>query len=300
MDPQKALAHYCEDHVLEIPNDLFGLRDIKPVLFNIESSIFYKDLESDLVNIEFHTQEPCIVYIQAGHEVITTSENRSIEVGPGEVIYLPKGLNLHSDYFHTGAGLNAFLLFIGADVLAKFLSTGEMPSAIKSNQDAIIKLKASRVVQSYFVALHTIYNGLNNPSHLLELKLLEVLHLLELNDGGKLRASLMAIQKGGLNKRNIKRLVDQYAISNLSSKQLAVLSGRSLSTFNRDFKTLYGATPKQWLIDQRLEHAHKLLSKDQWSVTDTAMEVGYSNVSHFIAVFRKKYGKTPYEIKQQS
>ncbi|WP_083223246.1 helix-turn-helix transcriptional regulator [Candidatus Thiodiazotropha endoloripes] len=299
MNRQMALAHYCEDNILVIPNDLFGLRDIKPVLFNVESSIFYKDLESDLVNIEFHTRVPCILYLQAGHEVITTSENQSIEIGPGEVLYLPKGLNLHSDYFHVGKGLNAFLLFIGSDVLAKFLSVGEVPSAKKLNEDAIVKLKASRAVQRYFTAFETIYNSLDNPSHLLEIKLLEILHLLDINDGGQLRASLLAVQKGGL-KRNIKRIMDQYAISNLSAKQLAVLSGRSLSTFNREFKALYGTTPKQWLIDRRIEHAHELLSTEQWSVTDTAIKVGYSNVSHFIAAFKKKYAKTPYEIKQQT
>ncbi|MCG7983583.1 MAG: AraC family transcriptional regulator [Candidatus Thiodiazotropha lotti] len=299
MNRQMALAHYCEDHILELPEDLFGLRDIKPVLFNNKSSIFYKDLESDLANIEFHTRLPCIVYIQAGHEVITTSGNQSIEVGPGEVIYLPKGLNLHSDYFHTEDGLNAFLLFIGADVLAKFLSSGQTPSTVKQNEDAIVKLQAGRAVQNYFSAFYTIYDSLDNPSHLLEIKLLEILHLLDMNDSGRLRASLLAVQKGGV-KRNIKRLMDQYAISNLSAKQLAALSGRSLSTFNREFKILYGTTPKQWLIDRRIEQAHELLSTEQWSVTDTALQVGYSNVSHFIAAFKKKYGKTPYEIKQQS
>ncbi|MCG7866434.1 MAG: cupin domain-containing protein, partial [Candidatus Thiodiazotropha taylori] len=135
MNRQRTLARYCVDNILKIPNDLFGLKDTKAVLFNNESSIFYKDLESDLVNIEFHTQVPCIVYIQTGQEVITTSENESIEVGPGELMYLPRGLNLHSDYFHTGDGLNAFLLFIGADVLAKFLITGKGCPDKKSNQD---------------------------------------------------------------------------------------------------------------------------------------------------------------------
>ncbi|MET0081010.1 MAG: helix-turn-helix transcriptional regulator [Candidatus Thiodiazotropha lotti] len=299
MNRQMVLAHYCENHILELPVDLYGLRDIKPVLFNNDSAIFYKDLESDLANIEFHTRLPCIVYIQAGHEVITTSENQSIEVGPGEVIYLPKGLNLHSDYFHTGDGLSAFLLFIGADVLAKFLCFGQTPSTVKQNEDAIVKLKAGRAVQSYFTALNAIYDSLDNYSPLLEIKLLEILHLLDINDSRQLRASLLAVQKGGV-KRNIKRMIDQYAVSNLSAKQLAALSGRSLSTFNREFKALYGTTPKQWLIGRRIEQAHKLLSTQQWSVTDAALEVGYSNVSHFIAAFKKKYGKTPNEIKQQS
>jgi AraC-like DNA-binding protein len=107
---------------------------------------------------------------------------------------------------------------------------------------------------------------------------------------------LTAIQKGRA-KRNIKRLLEQFAISELTAKELAELSGRSLSTFNREFKSLYSATPKQWLIDRRLTHAHMLLSEKQWSVTDAAIEAGYNNISHFIAAFKKKYGKTPHQAK---
>ena len=296
MNRKMVLAQYCENNILEIPKGLFGMRDVKALLFNKDSSILYKDLEADLVNIEFHTQLPCIVYIKAGKEVITTSRNESFEVGPGEMIYLPKGLNLYSDYIHKGSGLNAFLLFIGSDILTKFLATGYTPQTMILNEDAIFKMDADHAIHEYFASLYSIYNSVNNPPGLLQIKLLEILLLLDLYDSGRLRQSLLAVQKGSA-KRNIKRMMDKYAISSLSAQQLAALSGRSISTFNREFKTLYGTTPKQWLIDRRITHAFTLLSREQWSVTDAALEVGYSNVSHFISAFKKKYGKTPYEIK---
>ncbi|MCU7943816.1 MAG: AraC family transcriptional regulator [Candidatus Thiodiazotropha sp. (ex Cardiolucina cf. quadrata)] len=296
MHQRRVLAQYCEDNILDIPKALFEMRDVQPLLFSDESSIFYKNLERNLINIEFHTTLPCIVYIKNGKEVITTCHDESFEVGPGEAIFLPIGLNLYSDYIHEGNGLNAYLLFFGTDVLTRFLSTGLTPTLSISNEEAIYKMEVDALVKDYFVALHSAHGCLKNSPHLLQLKLLELLYLLDIHDDGSLRKSLSAVHRGGA-KRNIKRLMDQYAMSGLSTKELAALSGRSVSTFNREFKTLYGVTPKKWLIERRMSHAHSLLSNNQWSVTAAAVEAGYSNISHFIAAFKKIYGKTPRQIK---
>ena len=292
------LAQYCENNILDIPKALFSMRDVKPMLFDEASSIFFKTLEKDLVNVEFHISTPCIVYIESGREIITTCHDETFEICPGEAILLPKGLSLYSDYTHEGDGLNAYLLFFGAEVLSRFLSDESAASMPMTNEQAILKMTADRVVKDYFSSLHSAYKAFRNSPELLELKLLELLYLMDINDDGSLRRSLFAIQKGR-SKRNIKRLMEQFALSDLSAQELAELSGRSLSTFNREFKSLYNTTPKQWLIDRRLVHAHGLLSEKQWSVTDVAIEAGYTNISHFIAAFKKKYGKTPHQAKQE-
>ncbi|MES9953571.1 MAG: AraC family transcriptional regulator [Candidatus Thiodiazotropha sp. 6PLUC2] len=297
MQNKNCLAQYCENSILEIPKALFDMRDVKPILHSDESSVFYKDLDRDLINIEFHTSVPCLVYIKSGKETITTSDNESYNIGPGEAVFLPKGLNLYSDYIHEEDGLKAYLVFFGSEVLSRFLSHGPMNSLSISNQDAILKVEIDNVVAEYFVSLHSIYGSLNNLPHIGEIKLLELLYLLDVHDDGNLKKSLIAVQRGRA-KRNIKRLMDQYALSGQSASELAALSGRSISTFNREFKALYGTTPKQWLIEQRISHAHALLAK-QWSVTATAIEVGYSNVSHFISAFKKMYGMTPQQMKDK-
>lgn len=297
MNDKVGLAQHCVDNVLYIPFALFGMRDVKPVLFNGDSSIFFKDLEKDLVNVEFHTQVPCLVYIESGKEVITTCNNESFTVESGEAILLPEGLVLHSDYFHTGDGLKAHLLFFGTEVLSEFLSGEEKTTAKISNEDAIFKLKTNSIVSEYFNSLTSVYKSIKNSPKLLDLKLLELLYLIDLSGDNRLKQSLCAIQQGKHARRNIKRLMDQYGVSELSAKELASLSGRSLSSFNREFKSIYGTTPKQWLIDRRMGHAYSLLTETGISVTGAATATGYANVSHFISAFKKKYGVTPRQLK---
>ena len=52
--------------------------------------------------------------------------------------------------------------------------------------------------------------------------------------------------------------------------------------------TLYGC-----LRDQKLDQARTLLDTKKYQVNEVASQIGYSNTSHFIAAFRKKFGITP-------
>ena len=79
----------------------------------------------------------------------------------------------------------------------------------------------------------------------------------------------------------------------LKVEDYAYLTGRSESTFRRDFKQYFDTTPQQWLKEQRLEKALRLLQKQEMSVTQVAYEIGYENISYFIRAFKGKVGLSP-------
>jgi AraC-like DNA-binding protein len=295
-----SIFQHCEDHILNIPDALYSLKDIEALLYDNHSAIFYKNLEQALENIEFRTNLPCLVYIRSGYEAITTFDNDVFELTPGDTVFLPKGLNLISDYTGEKGKLQAFLVFFGDNIISEFLSTGVNVARPISNHGAIHKIPASAVVRSYFESFMQNYKSYKNSPALLKIKLLELLNIIDVQDPDKhLRVSLSAIPIG-TPKRNIKRLVESYTYTDLSVKDFAALSGRSISSFNRDFKSLFNMSPKQWLIEKRLERARSLLVDHQISVTQIANEVGYENISHFITAFKKKYGLTPHQFKKSN
>ena len=49
----------------------------------------------------------------------------------------------------------------------------------------------------------------------------------------------------------------------------------------------------QFLNDYRLDVARQMLGKGGAKVNDAAYHIGYTNPSHFIAAFKKKFGITP-------
>lgn len=79
----------------------------------------------------------------------------------------------------------------------------------------------------------------------------------------------------------------------LTVEDYAYLTGRSESTFRREFKARFGIPPRQWIIRKRLEKAYELLESTNWEVAQVAEAVGYDNVSHFISAFKKEYQRTP-------
>ncbi|TVQ26611.1 MAG: AraC family transcriptional regulator, partial [Leptolyngbya sp. DLM2.Bin15] len=70
--------------------------------------------------------------------------------------------------------------------------------------------------------------------------------------------------------------------------------------FKRDFAALFHDTPKRWITQKRLERAYLLLSKTDTSVTEVCYAVGFTNLSHFITLFKQKYQITPKQLQQQA
>lgn len=74
----------------------------------------------------------------------------------------------------------------------------------------------------------------------------------------------------------------------------------SYGYFAKIFKTVIGKTFKEYLCSVRLSKAHTLLASGEMSsVTEAASVCGYSNVSYFIAEYKKAFGTTPGNAKSQ-
>ena len=71
----------------------------------------------------------------------------------------------------------------------------------------------------------------------------------------------------------------------------------SSATLTRWFRKHLHTSPREYLESVRLSNAAILLSNGH-SVTDACMRSGFSDCSHFIALFKKKFGETPLKYKK--
>jgi AraC-like DNA-binding protein len=72
-----------------------------------------------------------------------------------------------------------------------------------------------------------------------------------------------------------------------------------LTTFKRDFRKAFNATPQKWLTQKRLELARYQLTEKSRKPIDVFYEVGFENLSHFSFAFKKQFGKSPTELSNQ-
>jgi AraC-like DNA-binding protein len=67
----------------------------------------------------------------------------------------------------------------------------------------------------------------------------------------------------------------------------------------RKFSALTDMTVGKYLQMLRLYKARDLLADPNRSVTEVAMDVGFRNLSHFSAAFRKAFGVSPRKIHKE-
>jgi len=63
----------------------------------------------------------------------------------------------------------------------------------------------------------------------------------------------------------------------------------------KQFKKTMGCTPRDYLINVRLQHSKKLLEETDMPISQIAYETGFSDASHFSNTFYKREGMTPKE-----
>lgn len=76
-------------------------------------------------------------------------------------------------------------------------------------------------------------------------------------------------------------------------KALAKLAGLNEFQLKVGFKEIYGNTVYGYLLDHKLDYSRLQLDTGKYKVNEVATQIGYTNPSHFIAAFRKKFGVTP-------
>lgn len=101
----------------------------------------------------------------------------------------------------------------------------------------------------------------------------------------------------GRNNHNEVLQAREILLGNMTSPpSLAELSrkvGMNKTTLNQSFRKTYGVSVFEYLRICRLEKSRDLLQSGTMSVTDVALEVGYSQQSSFTTEFTKYFGENP-------
>lgn len=98
----------------------------------------------------------------------------------------------------------------------------------------------------------------------------------------------------------IKYLEKNYGNPYLTNAELAQQCNISEVYFRKLFIKHYGTTPKQFLIDTRINKAKQLLAENVLKINAVAAQCGFSNQYHFCRIFKEKTGLTPTEYSAQN
>jgi AraC family transcriptional regulator len=92
--------------------------------------------------------------------------------------------------------------------------------------------------------------------------------------------------------------MDAHSHEAVDLERAAKEAGLSAFHFLRLFAAVLGVTPHQYLVRSRLRNAARLLSDDTRSITDTAFDVGFSDLSNFVRTFHRAAGISPRDFRR--
>lgn len=131
------------------------------------------------------------------------------------------------------------------------------------------------------------------PENIASLKIKEAISILRLIDT-EIDNVLANFEEPG--KIDLVSFMEKNFMFNMPMEKFGYLTGRSLSTFNRDFKKHFNITPEKWLTQKRLDLAYYQITEKKKTPVEVYLEVGFEDLSHFSYAFKKRFGFTPTRV----
>lgn len=248
-------------------------------------------------------------YIVDGQGVFGIS-GKTYEVKAGQVVYIPEGSLLEcesksSKFSFISVRFKASVFFEGADFLTEYYGLSKI-------------IEGDKELEGYFVAINqsskdhssTRMLKMHGNLELLIANLIEKSNRLNrfsrlerdrIKDRITRKLSSLEIQEKMISKNlgedpRISIIIDyilthpteRYSLPNLSK-----MADLSETSFRRLFKKQTGKSPNEFIRDQRLMSAARLLLLTDDHINDIAYEVGFEDVNYFIRVFKTTFGTTP-------
>lgn len=243
-----------------------------------------------------------MVYILSGVKQIKVAQNK-FQIQPGELFLIPRGEYVMSEYIMGENGFQSLMIFFSKKVaqdlieqISGYLSK-HMSDVSRMKKEAIKIIPHNPDIEKIFSAIAAYSNG-ESPfiCELLKLKFTELIYLLLDSPYQRLILSFLLDAARGENP-SISSVIESNLYSSATLNELAILSGRSLSSFKREFSLQYGEPPHGWIRKKKLERAAYLLNTSDKTIEEIAETSGFVSSPHFARLFKEYYQFTPSEYR---
>ena len=239
------------------------------------------DVGNAQIPIEHHSHAECEIYVNLGGDVSFMVEDQLYPIRYGNMI-ITRPYEYHHCIYHSKARHPHFWILFTGDGNERLLKPFFERRKGRHNLFSLGKKETQELVELCHTLCRDPLGEIDRYAYFFRLlQLLEnakELHGAEQRTRGDISLVLRSIHR-------------RYG-SAISVRELAEETHISVSTLERWFEENLHVTPTVYIRRIRLANAARMLA-EQKSVTDTAGECGFSDVSAFIIAFKKQYGVTP-------
>lgn len=245
-------------------------------------------------------EEHMLGFVVSG-ELTLLSKRKNVRIRNGEAVFIRRNhlVIKRKSPGKNGEPFKALFLNLKVPFLKSIVGQIPVPATVEntlSKNELNVYLPQHPFLKGLFQSLEGYFTNKHLPSPMLiETKLKEaVLVLLEMKP--ELSGALFDFAEPW--NIDLGNFMEQNFMCDMTVEQFAHYTGRSLSSFKRDFAAAFnGETPARWIVGRRLDEAMSLL-KSGISVSEAYLQVGFKNISHFSTAFKRRFGIQPTKITQ--
>lgn len=238
----------------------------------------------------------CLIYVEHGHLTLQIN-NKTYTIKEEEFVLVRK--YTLGKYIKSACGNpNGFRdhIFVLNDTFIKeVIHSFEIPEDFLPCTVPIVQFANAPVLKGLMKSIEVYISGqIQIDRDLIQLKTKEALYALT-----SLKPELIHVfnEFSEKSRADLMTFMLHNYMHNMPLERFAQMSGRSLSSFNREFRQLFKMTPHKWMKQQRLELARKLLTQTKKTAVDVYLEVGFEDLAHFSRSFKSYFGYNPSELK---
>lgn len=216
-------------------------------------------------------------------------------IKPNTVVFIKRNQLIRTVKYPSKEGKYQFIsITLDSETLQKYALENKIYITEKNQEAQKFFFEPDDYLQSYFLSLAPYINKKKQATpRLAELKIREAIELL-VQSNPNLRQVIFDFSEPF--KIDIEKYMNQNYMFNVSMDIFAKLTGRSLSTFKRDFYKIFQTTPNKWLKEKRLAEAMYRIKHRKEKPADFYLDLGFENLSHFYYTFKQHFGVTTSEI----
>ena len=260
----------------------------KYITDDIKLSCYEDKFFRDDIMFEHHM----LVWFISGETKIVQAEG-SYMFNKGDIFLIPRNqLATIINYPKDGLPHKTVVMHLTIDWLRNYYSKMD----IKPKPSPVQKIRHYNqhpLLESCLTSLAPYFDMKELPKNIADLKITEAVTILRSIDKD-IDNMLASFEEPG--KIDLADYMERHFMFNMPIEKFGYLTGRSLTTFKRDFKKTFDRTPQKWLTQKRLELAHYHFVEKKMRPIDVCYEVGFENLSHFSFAFKKHFGYAPTEL----
>ena len=223
---------------------------------------------------------------------------RHYNMKPGDYCIARKNHLVRYTKYKEDGDFEKVIIAFDEKFLKKFLERHPYQAEPTDNDDSFLFINENKLIKNFVQSLEPYYNGTEQlDDTFVDIKREELLMIL-LKNNPDLKDIFFNFNIP--HKIDLELFMNHNYKFNISLERFAFMTGRSLSTFKREFKAVFNNSPGKWLIKKRLQEAYFLLDKEHQKPSEIYVDLGFEDLSHFSFVFKKEFGISPSELQRQN